>query len=184
MTPKARGWRGDDQTARAGRRAIWRFLEMDLRRLEPVAIEAAADAFDRLRGAHDARRAPRFVGDRLDAMIAYLDAAIWDGRVDFERLPDPERRSGSVDQRSVGPIEPRAATRHWLEVEVVDDEDGAPVEGLRVTLELADGCTVQATTNADGLIRVDGQPHDDWSILDVKAPVEIAGVVLLPPTEG
>ena len=164
---------------RPERKAVWFFARMDLAASKPTAVAEAGLLYEILRGMPiDGAWVgePRSLVERI---TDYLEAAVEEGRVTFERLPDPiEPRWEEAEDREA-PFDPRPQGRHWLELEILDDVTLEPVAGMLVTLKLADGNVTQKTTDADGRIFVDGQPDEAWEILDVKAPVEVVGMAQL-----
>jgi hypothetical protein len=169
------GWVGEP--IRADRELVWAFARMDLLQHVPAAVAEAADLLLRLRGSP----LPAWEWDSLrfiEDALAELEAAVWEGRLDFERLARPR-------DLSIRRLEPKddpfkeLPTKHWIELEIVDDETGEPVPGVRVSLRLPDGRSLEKTTNADGIIHVDGQPDDVWTIVDVKEPVEVVAMAAL-----
>lgn len=167
---------GLGSTVRAEREAVWFFARMDLARHDPRAVADALALYELLRGLPPP---PNDLGTGswwMDQVVHHLEVAVWDGRLDFERLPDlelPER--GFVGPAS-RPFDPKPGLLHWLELEILDDETREPVSGMLVSLKLADGSVTQRTTDASGRIYVDGQPDETWEVIDVQAPVEVVGM--------
>jgi hypothetical protein len=52
-------------------------------------------------------------------------------------------------------IAPCDGTKTWVEIRLVDEEDGSPVPGVKYRLELPDSSIVEGTLDAEGKARVE-----------------------------
>lgn len=152
---------------------------MDLQQRDPVALAEAGLLYERLRGLAQPIIGGREGSEGMTLLTLHLEIAVWDGRLDFQLLAGPSELRGLGGEPKDSPSDIESPTKHWIELEIVDDETGEPVAGMRVSLKLPDGRSLEKTTNADGIIHVDGQPADVWTIVDVKDPVEVVAMVAL-----
>ncbi len=73
------------------------------------------------------------------------------------------------------PVEPVDAVEHWIAFQLLDDETEAPVAGAQMRVTLGDGSERTYTTDAEGVIHIEGVPPGacDLDALEVQDFVEI-----------
>ena len=100
--------------------------------------------------------AGRLVVEELSRMTLYQRGAATVRPVEEDAPPPEETPAASTQQET-----------KWIRFRVVDDETDKPMANVKLSLTLSDGSQQKASTNADGIVYLNGLPDGTCDVVSI-----------------